>query len=115
MSTTIHEEHPEWKDHENITNPRRYFIPTFTLTGVTVTERHDEDNRFGYSNVYIFTRDDGWTMRVSNSYGSVGWREGLWDMQISDHKEPETYTEAGRLTDADVETFLYKFIRGEKI
>lgn len=115
MSTNVHEEHPEWKDHERVTNPRKYFTPSFTLTGVTVSERHDEDNRFGYSNVYVYTRDDGWTMRVTNSYGSVGWREGLWDVQISSNTVPETYIEIGRLTDAHVETFLYKFIRGETI
>lgn len=113
MSTSVHERHPEWKDHQRETNPRKFFVPTFILSGVTVVESHGEDNHFGYSNVYIYTRDDGWTMRVVNSYGSIGWRDGLWEVQISDHGVPEKVIEAGKLTDMAVEKYLYKFIRGE--
>lgn len=113
MSTNVHELHPEWKDHERLTNPRRFFSPTFTLTGVTMSERHDEDNHFGYSNVYIYTRDDGWSMRVMNAYGSVGWHDGLWEIQVLGNDMPQTVIEAGKLTDMAVEKYLYKFVRGE--
>lgn len=102
-----HENHPEWKYHDRVTNPRKFFSPTFLLSGLTVKERHDEEPAgWGFVNEYVYTREDGRAMTVLNAYASRGWRDGLWEVIYGND-------EYCHLTDAEVERYLYKFMRSE--
>lgn len=114
MSTTVHEDHPEWQDHESFHNPLKYFVPTLNLTGVTVKETHEQD-RFGYVNKYIYNHANGSALIIMNSYGTVGFRNGEWESMATNMQTPEHIFEKGHLTHEQAEEILYKFIREELI
>ena len=114
--TTIHSEHPEWKDHHRFCNPKMYLFNDVYIPpkGISCVESHDEElmGGYGYVNKYIFTdKYYGDTLTIINSYGSKGFKKGKWEYFYTDNKKGNEHTFEGYGDKTKVLHILATFIQ----